>query len=336
MSAKMQRREFITVLGGAAAASSIGLPRVARAQQSDRMRRIGVLVGTGGYTGQSIATGLVQGLGALNWHEGRNLRIDWRWTGGEAAVYERYATELVALGPDVLVAQGSLTIEALRRQTKTIPIVFTIVVDPVGQGFVASLARPGGNITGFSSYDPQMAGKWVEMLTQITPPVARMAALFDPVTAPYASLMQREIDEAARKLAVATRAAPCRDNAEIEAMMEELARGERGGLILLPGTFGVRHTDAIVALAARHRLPAAYPTREFVAAGGLMSYGVDNDDLSRRAADYVDRILKGAKPADLPVQRPTRFELLVNLKTAKALGLDVPVTLLATADEVIE
>ena len=206
MIAKMKRREFITLLGGATA-----WPLAARGQQPERLRRIGVLIGVSGPAGQARAAALVQGLGALNWHEGRNLRIDWRWAGGDTALYERYAAELVSLHPDVLLAQGSLPITLLRRHTSTIPIVFTIVADPLGQGFVETLARPGGNITGFSSFDPQMTGKWLEMLTQISPPVARAAVLFDPKTALYAGLMLREIEQAARSLAVAVRAAPCSD-----------------------------------------------------------------------------------------------------------------------------
>jgi putative ABC transport system substrate-binding protein len=327
----VRRREFITFFGGAAA-----WPLAARAQQPERMRRIGVLIGVSGADGQARAAALAQGLGALNWHEGRNLRIDWRWAGGDTTLYERYAAELVSLRPDVLLAQGSLPITLLRRHTNTIPIVFSIVADPLGQGFVESLARPGGNITGFSSFDPQMTSKWLEMLTQISPPVARAAVLFDPKTALYAGLMMREIEQAARSLAVAVRAAPCSDYAEVAALMAGLAGEERGGLLVLPGTFTDLHRPDIIVLAARYRLGAVYPTREFVTSGGMMSYGIDNIDVARRAADYVDRILRGAKPADLPVQRPTKFELMINLRTAKALGIEVPPTLIARADEVIE
>jgi ABC-type uncharacterized transport system substrate-binding protein len=328
----MRRREFIAFLGSGAAT----WPLAARAQQGERMRRIGVLIGVSGADGQARATALAQGLGALNWHEGRNLRIDWRWAGGDTTLYERYAAELVSLHPDVLLAQGSLPITLLRRHTNTIPIVFSIVADPLGQGFVESLARPGGNITGFSSFDPQMTSKWLEMLTQISPPVARAAVLFDPKTALYAGLMMREIEQAARSLAVAVRAAPCFDYAEVAALMAGLSREERGGLLVLPGTFTDLHRPDIIVLAARYRLGAVYPTREFVTSGGMMSYGIDNIDVARRAADYVDRILRGAKPADLPVQRPTKFELMINLRTAKALGIEVPPTLLARADQVIE
>jgi putative tryptophan/tyrosine transport system substrate-binding protein len=327
----MRRRDFISLVGGAAA-----WPLGARAQQPSQVRRLGVLIGVSGPDGQARAAALVQGLNALNWHEGSNLRIDWRWAGGDTALYERYAAELVSLGPDVLLAQGSLPITLLRKHTSTIPIVFTIVADPLGQGFVASLAHPGGNITGFSSFDPQMTGKWLEMLTQISPPVARVAVLFDPKTALYAGLMLREIEAGARSLVVTVRSAPCSDYAQVAALMAGLAREEHGGLLVLPGAFTDTHRVDIVILAARYRLAAVYPTREFVASGGMMSYGIDNIDVSRRAADYIDRILKGAKPADLPVQRPTKFELMINLRTATALGFEVPATLLARADEVIE
>jgi ABC-type uncharacterized transport system substrate-binding protein len=327
----VKRRTFITLLGG-----SVAWPVAASAQQGERMRCIGVLIGVSGPDGQARATALAQGLAALNWREGSNLQIDWRWAGGDIALYKRYAAELVSLRPDVLHAQGSLPITLLRQHTSTIPIVFTIVADPLGQGFVESLARPGGNITGFSSFDPQMTGKWLEMLTQISPPVARAAVLFDPKTALYAGLMLREIEEAARSLAVAVQAAPCSDYADVAALMAGLAREERGGLVVLPGAFADIHRVDTVILAARYRLAAVYPTREFVASGGMMSYGIDNIDVARRAADYIDRILRGAKPADLPVQRPNKFELMINLRTAKALGFDVPSTLLARADEVIE
>jgi putative tryptophan/tyrosine transport system substrate-binding protein len=324
----VRRREFITLLGGAVAA----WPLAARSQQSERIRRIGVLIGVSGADGQARATALAQGLAALNWHEGRNLRIDWRWAGGDTTLYERYAAELVSLQPDVLLAQGSLPVTLLRRHTNTIPIVFSIVAE----GFVESLARPGGNVTGFSSFDPQMTSKWLEMLTQISPPVARAAVLFDPKTALYAGLMVREIEQAAHSLAVAVRAAPCSDYAEVAALMAGLSREERGGLLVLPGTFTDLHRPDIIVLAARYRLGAVYPTREFVTSGGMMSYGIDNIDVARRAAGYVDRILRGAKPADLPVQRPTKFELMINLRTARALSIEVPPTLLARADEVIE
>ncbi len=325
------------VLAGIAAALAPG-PLVAQAQQRDAMRRLGVLMASlaSDPEGQARADALVQGLGALGWKEGANLRIAWRWGGDDPALFERDAAELVALGPDVILVQSSLQLEALQRQTSTIPIVFTLVSEPVAQGFVASFAHPGGNITGFSTFEPPMAGKWLEMLTRISQPVARVAVLFNPATAPYAGLMLSAIEEAAATLKVAVRAAPCGDDAEIEPMMAGLAREERSGLLVLPDAFTNAHRDAIVALAARYRLPAVYPFRFFATAGGLMSYGVDRSDPFRRASVYIDRILKGAKPGDLPVQRPTNFELVINLKTAKALGITVSQTLLVAANEVIE
>jgi putative tryptophan/tyrosine transport system substrate-binding protein len=325
------------VLAGIAAAFAPGR-LAAQAQQQDGVRRLGVLMGfrANDPEGQAAAAALSRGLGALDWKEGGNLRIDWRWGGGDAALDERYASELVALGPDVLLVQGSAPIKALRRQTSTVPIVFVNTADPVGQGFVASLAHPGGNITGFSVYDPPMASKWLGMLTQITPPVARVAVMFNPATAPYASLMLRAIEDAAPTVALTVRAAPCRDDAEIGTMMAGLAREERTGLLVLADGFNNAHRDAIVALAAQYRVPAVYPFRFFVAAGGLMSYGIDISDLFRRSADYVSRILKGANPGDLPVQNPTTFELVINLKTAKSLGITMAPSLLVGADEVIE
>jgi putative tryptophan/tyrosine transport system substrate-binding protein len=326
-----------TVLAGIAAALAPA-SLAAQAQPRDGMRRIGVLLDLlpSDPEGQAEAAAFAQGLGALNWREGDNLRMDWRWVGGDAALLERYGPELVALGPEVILAVGTASVEALQRQTSTIPIVFTLVTDPVGQGFVASLAHPGGNITGFSGYDTSMVTKWLAMLTQITPPVARVAVLYHPATTPYAGLMLHAIEEAAPSLGAAVRDAPIHDDADIEAMMTGLAREERSGLLVLPNAFTNAHRDAIVALAARYRLPAVYPFRFFPEAGGLMSYGSDRSDPFRRAADYVDRILRGATPGDLPVQQPTRFELVLNVKTAKALGVTFPVTLLASANEVIE
>jgi putative ABC transport system substrate-binding protein len=242
----------------------------------------------------------------------------------------------VSLGPELLLAAGSPSVEALRRQTSTVPIVFTLVADPVGQGFVVSLARPGGNITGFSNYDPPMAGKWLAILTQVTPTVARAAMLYNPSTAPYAGLYLRALEEAAPSLAVTVRGAPCRDDAEIVAVMTELAREQRGGLLVLSDAFTTVHREAIIALAAQHHVPAVYPFRAFAASGGLMSYGIDQPDMFRRAASYIDRILKGDKPANLPVQRPNKIDLVINLKTAQTLGITIPTSLLATADEVIE
>jgi putative ABC transport system substrate-binding protein len=326
-----------TILAGVAATlMPQALPAPARARSG--MRRLGVLMSrrADDPEGQAYAAALVEGLRVLNWKEGGNLRIVWRWAGSDPALFERYAAELVALGPEVVLAFSSPSVEALRRQTSTIPVVFTVVSDPVGQGFVASLAHPGGTITGFSIYDPPMIGKWLQMLTQITPPVARVAILYNPATAPYAGLYLRAIQDTAPSLAVVARAAPVNGDAEIEALIAGLANEERGGLLVLTDPYTSMHREAIVALAARYRLPAVYPYRFFAAAGGLMSYGVDIADLFRRAAAYVDRILRGAAPGDLPVQNPTKFELAINLKTAKALGVTIPPSLLAAADEVIE
>jgi ABC-type uncharacterized transport system substrate-binding protein len=264
------------------------------------------------------------------------MSIDWRWAGGDPALFQRYAAEMVALGHEALVAEATPSAEALRQQTSTIPIVFVIVTDPVGQGFVQSLSRPGGNITGFSNYDPPMAGKWLGMLTQITPPVARVAILYNPATAPYADPYLRAIEEIARTFAVTVQNAPVRDDATIEAVTAKLMREERAGLLVLPDTFTRLHRGAIVTLAARYDLPAVYPFRYFASAGGLMSYGVDIEDLFRRSASYVDRLLNGTKAIDLAVQQPTKFTQVINLKTAKALGVTVPLALLAGADEVIE
>jgi putative tryptophan/tyrosine transport system substrate-binding protein len=250
---------------------------------------------------------------------------------------ERYAAELVALSPDLLVAgSSSLATDVLRRRTGIIPIVFVNVTDPVGQGFVASLGHPGGNVTGTSNYDPVMVSKWLGMLKQLTPPVANVAALYNPATTPYASLLLHAIEEAAPSLAMAVRAATVKDDAEIEVMMAGLAREERSGLLVLPDIFTNGHRDAIIALAARFRLPAVYPFRFFAAAGGLMSYGIEISETFRRSAAYVDRILKGTVPADLPVQTPVNFKTVINLRTAKALGFTIPPTLLVAADEVIE
>jgi len=303
------------------------------------MRRIGVLMGfvENDPEGQSDAAAFVQGLGALNWKEGSNLRLDWRWGDSDRALMERYAAELVALSPDLLLAgSSSLATDVLRRRTSKIPIVFANATDPVGQGFVASLGHPGGNVTGFSNYDPVMVSKWLGMLTQLTPPVANVAALYNPATTPYAPLLLHAIEEAAPSLAVAVRAATVKDDAEIELVMAGLAREERNDLLVLPDIFNNAHRDSIIALAARERVPAVYPFRFFVAAGGLMSYGIEISGTFRRSTAYVDRILKGAVPADLPVQTPINFKTVINLRTAKALGFTIPPTLPVAADEVIE
>ena len=330
----MRRREFIATLGSAAA-----WPLAARAQPSERMRRLGVLMAypSTDREGQARIDAFVLGLGAQNWHEGNNLRINLRWGGADRVLFERYAAELVSLGSEVLIAGGSsAVVDAVRRQTRTIPIVFVNIIDPVGQGFVTSLARPGGNITGFSNYDTPMAGKWLEMLKQITPPLARVSVLYNPSTAPFAPLILHSLEEAAPSFALAVRAAPAKDAAELAATLAGIAQEEHGGLLVMPDASTLLLRDTIVALAVQYRLPAVYPYRYFTELGGLMSYGIDVNDVYRRSASYVDRILQGAKPADLPVQMPTKFELVINLKTAKALGLTIATSLLNTADEVIE
>ena len=330
---RLKRREVIKLMGGAAA-----WPLAARAQPRVGMRRIGVLsMASANPLRQSTVAALMQGLGALGWKEGDNLRIDWRfWDGIDLALLGPQAAELVALGPDVLLAAGNAAVEAVRRQAKAIPIVFTMVSDPVGMGYVESLAHPGGNVSGFSSYDPPIDTKRLEMLTQITPPAANVAVLYNPDTAPYAGLMLRSIGDAAKSLALTVRDAPCHNDEEIEALMAALAHDGRGGLVTLGDAFNYNHREAIVALAARYRLPAVYGDPSFPSIGGLMSYVTDLPDLFRRAADYIDRILKGAKPSNLPVQRPNKFWMTINLKTAKALGVTVAPFLLNTADEVIE
>jgi putative tryptophan/tyrosine transport system substrate-binding protein len=330
----MKRR---TLLAGIAAVLA-QRPLLAQTPARDGTSRLGVLMGNlaDDAVGQTYTASLMKGLGALGWRAGENLRVDWRWTGGDPALFDRYAAELVELGPNVLLAQSSPSVMALRRKTSTTPIVFTMVTDPVGQGFVENLAHPGGNVTGFSDFNALMASKWLEMLAQVTPPVARVAVLYNPVTAPYAGLMIRAVEDAAPSFAIAAKGAPCHDADEIQSMIAELARGERGGLLVLTDIFTIVHRDTILRSAAQHRLPTVYFARSFATAGGLMSYGIDYADLFLRSAAYVDRILKGTNARDLPVQEPTKFELVINLKTAKARGINLSTRLLATADEVIE
>jgi putative ABC transport system substrate-binding protein len=302
------------------------------------LRRLGVLWSgrADDPVNKSRVSALVGGLAALGWGENGNLKIEWRWTAGGAAHTARYAAELTRAGPDALLAIATPSVMALRRQTKTIPIVFASVTDPVGQGFVESLAHPGGNITGFTDFDPPMAGKWLEMLTQIVPRVGRAAQLYNPVTAPFAAAMIRVVDAVAPTLGVAMRTTPVHDDSQIEAVVADLAREPRGGLLVLPDSFTGIHEAAILGLTAQHRVPAVYWARGFAESGGLMSYGIDPIDPWRHAALYIDRIFKGAKPGDLPVQNPTKFELIVNLATAKALGVTFAPTLLASAADVIE
>jgi putative ABC transport system substrate-binding protein len=331
----LKRREFISLLGGAAV-----LPLAARAQQTARPARIGVLVSAveGDPRGLEYVTAFAQGLAELGWTVGRNLRIEYRWGAGDLDRFRRYAAELVALSPDVVLASSGSIVGAFQQASRTVPIVFVTTVDPVGGGWVDSLSRPGTNATGFAAYEFSMSGKRLELLKEIAPGVKRVAVIRDPsVLAGSGGLAA--IQTVAPSLGVELTPVGVRDAGEIERAITAFARGSNGGLILVGPTSSVqRYRDLIIALAARHRLPAIYPGggRLYVTGGGLISYGPDPIDQYRRAAGYVDRILKGEKPADLPVQQPTKFELAVNLKTAKALGLEIPPTLLACADEVID
>jgi len=330
----MNRRDFVTLLGGTAAT----WPLAARAQQGERMRRIGVLMASGADDSESQAriAAFLQGLQQLGWADGRNVRIDTRWATTNANDIHRHAAELAALAPDVLVAAtGTVTVAPLLQATRTVPIVFVQVIDPVGAGFVVSLARPGGNATGFTIYEYGMSGKWLEFLKEIAPRMARAAVLRDPAIASGIGQFAG-VQAVAPSLGVELSPVDVRDAGEIERAVTAFARSSNGGLIMTASALATRHRDLIIALAARHRLPAVYAYRYMVAAGGLASYGPDSIDQYRRAAGYVDRILKGEKPADLPVQSPTKYETVINLKTAKALGLTVPDTVLARADEVIE
>jgi putative tryptophan/tyrosine transport system substrate-binding protein len=330
----MRRREFITVLGGAAVVS----PLAALAQQNDRIKRIGVLVGAATEHDPESEARLAAfriGLNELGWFEGRNVRIDYRFASGDADRIRTYVTELVKSAPDLIVANSSPVVAELKRATGTIPIVFAVVNDPVNQGLVTSLAHPGGNITGFTLIEFEIIGKWLELLKEMAPRISRVKLLFNPVTAPFYVNWLRE-HGAVSVASIELEPAPVRDQAEIEATMTTLAREPGAGLITAADVFTVANRSLIIGLAERYRLPAIYQFRQFAAEGGLMSYGPDTADIFRRAAAYVDRILKGANPADLPVQQPTKFQLVLNLKTAKALGLDVPLQLQQRADEVIE
>jgi putative ABC transport system substrate-binding protein len=328
----MRRREFITLLGGAAA-----WPVVARAQQPERMRRIGVLMNRNAedQDEQARLTAFLQGLQERGWSDGRNVRIDVRWSAADPERRRRYAAELVALAPDVIFADTSTVVAALQQATQIVPIVFAGVIDPVGAGFVASLARPGGNTTGFASLDYGTSGKWLQLLKEIAPGVTRAAVLRDPTFAAGIGQLAA-IQAVAPALGVELTPLGARDAGEIERAFAAFPPGPNAGLIVTAGPATGTHRDMIIALAARQRLPAVYPFRYHVVSGALISYGPDSVYGFRPAAGYVDRILKGEKPADLPVQAPTKYELVINLKTAKALGLDVPPMLLARADEVIE
>jgi putative ABC transport system substrate-binding protein len=328
----MRRRDVITLLAGAAA-----WPLAARGQQGERMRRIGVLLPAAPDDAefQSWVGAFLQGLAQGGWITGRNIRIETRWTKFDAEDTRKYAAELVALAPDVILATGTSTVGPLLRLTRTVPIVFPLAADPVAAGLVESLARPGGNATGFMSFEVGVSAKWLELLKEIAPGVKRVAVLRTLATAAGPGEFG-VIQALAPSLGVELRPIDTRDAGEIERAVVAFASEPNSGLIAATGGGVLRHRELIVALAARHRLPAIYAYRSHVMSGGLMSYGLDNLDQFRRAAGYVDRILKGEKPADLPVQGPTRYELVVNLKTAKALGLAIPAMLLARADEVIE
>ena len=332
----MRRRGFLGLIGGAAAAPMLP-PSSAPAQERVGLRRIGALISLDESDPEARARTAVlkKGLQELGWAEGRNVQIDFRWAAGEAERSRAFAAELVALNPQVILANTSMSLAALQRQTRTIPIVFVQVADPVGAGFVASLARPGGNITGFTSTEYAIGGKWLELLKEIMPGVRRVAVLRDPTLAVGVGTLGA-MHAVAPALGVEIRPLDLRDTALMEQAIAQSARETNGGLIVLPNPIAMVQRDKIIALAARHRLPAVYWLRVFVASGGLLSYGADQLDLWRRTAGYLDRILKGDKPADLPVQAPTKFELVINLKTAKALGLAMPASLLARADAVIE
>ena len=329
----MRRREFITLLGSAAA-----WPVTARAQQSGQVRRVGVLVGyaESDLMAQHRISAFQRGLQELGWREGHNIRLDVRFAAADPDRMRAYATELVGMVPDVILAQTTPITAALLRQSRTIPIVFVIVSDPVGSGFIESLARPGRNATGFVNLESTLVEKWVELLKEIAPKVSRAAMMFNPDTAPFAGYYMRPFEAAARSLAIEPIGAPVRDEADIERTIAGLAQDAKGGLVIMTDIYTLTHREPINRLTAHYRVPAVNSTTAITREGGLLTYGVDTIDLFRRAAPYVDRILKGAKPGELPVQVPTKFEMVVNLKTAKALGLDVPPMLLARADEVIE
>jgi len=330
---QLRRREFITLLGGAV----VAWPLKARAQQPERMRRIGILLPAAADDAgfQAPFGAFLQALALLGWTIGRNVRIDTRWATTNAAEIRRHVAELVALAPDVILASGTSTVGPLQQATRTVPIVFPNMGDPVGGGFVDSLARPGGNATGFMSYEYTLSGKWLELLKEIAPGVTRVAVLRDAAVS-IGPAQFGVIQAVAPSLGVEVNPINMRDAGEIERAIAAFAGSPNGGLIVTASALAQRHRDLIITLAARHKLPAVYHRGLYVTDGGLISYGPDFIDQYRRAAGYVDRILKGEKPADLPVQAPTKYDLIINLKTAKALGLTVPPTLLARADEVIE
>jgi putative ABC transport system substrate-binding protein len=328
----MNRREFITLLGGAAA-----WPMAARGQQRERMRRIGVLIGRdeNDPEGKPRYSAFTQALADLGWTDGRNVRIDLRWEGADTDRIRALAQELVGLQPDIILTDGTPATAALQRETQTIPIVVANMSDPVASGIVSRLNQPGGNITGFSGYEASLGGKWLELLSEMAPGLKRVAIMFNPDTSPASAYMP-SLETAARSLKLVPTIAPVHSDAEIETAIIALGREPGGGLVVMPDIFVVAHRAQIISAAARNNVPAVYHLSTFARGGGLLSYGIDQVDNFRRAATYVDRILRGAKPAELPVQLPTKFEMVLNLKTAKALGLAIPPSILLRATEVIE
>ena len=335
---RLKRREFIRLIGGAAL-TSLAAPLAAHAQPGERVRLIGVLMGTAedDPQNQSYLVGFKRALQELGWIEGRNIHVDYRFGASDVERMQRFAKELVNAQPDLIVGHTTPGTAALARETTTIPIIFVVVSDPVGSGFVASLSRPGGNMTGFVNIEASMGGKWVEFLKEVSPRLARAAFIYNPETAPYPYYLP-PFEAAARSLGVEPMLSPVHRAEDIEALIRGLGAMAGGGLAVMPDTFTstLRVFNQIISLAAHHRVPAIYPYGYMAAAGGLLAYGTDNADLFRRVPTYIDRVLKGAKPAELPVQLPTKFEFIVNLKTARALDIDVPLKLRAFADEVIE
>jgi ABC-type uncharacterized transport system substrate-binding protein len=335
----MRRREFLGLVGGAAVQPALSWPRAVRAQQQTRLLRVGVLMGFDESDAEAKGwlAGFVQALGTLGWTNGRNVRIDVRWAAGDVDRIGAYAKEVADLQPDVILAQTTPVTAALHRVTQTIPVVFVMVADAVGEGFVASIPRPGGNLTGFMLWEPSIAGKWLELLHEIAPAVRRVAFMFNPETAPFArSHLLPSFETAARSLKVEPVAVSVNDDADVETLITSLGGEARGGLVVLASAFVEVRRASIISLAARSHVPAVYPYSTWATDGGLLSYGPEMADEFRRAAPYVDRILRGAKPVDLPVQLPVRFQMTLNRKAAKALGLDIPPSIELRADEVIE
>jgi putative ABC transport system substrate-binding protein len=329
----MRRREVITLIGGLAAMLSF-----ATDAKAERIRHLGMLMSNSedDPLGQARVTAFRQALAELGWIEGRNLKIEWRWTGGDITRVREYATELVRLAPDVIVANGTPSVAALKQATSSIPIVFVVVNDPVAQGIIPSVAHPGGNITGFSFLEYSMVGKSLEILKQIAPGIVHVAMMFNPDTYPYYTIHLRSFETVARTLSLELTAAQVRSPEEIDEVVAKLGRQPGSALLVTPDPYLVVHRDAVVRAAGQYRVPATYSYRQHVQEGGLMSYGADTVDIFKRSASYIDRILKGTNPADLPAQAPVKFEIAINLRSAKALGVDIPPNLLALADEVIE